>query len=504
MNMGTPPTTTMTSNGVLRTAASLNPNLNLNPLRLGARAGGLRLRLRLRLGVGVGGTARSLLTGVTLLALAAGAFAQTPPAKHQLVFRNGDRLYGALQSFTPAGGIAWRHADASELIQFSPTNVTEVQFGERRLPAAPAPALNLCHVRLANSDELSGNLLLLDGEKLLLDTWFAGTLTIPRARVRSITPASPAASVIYEGPAGLEGWTMGRGVAFVGEGGEWKFANGAFYATQSASIARDLKLPDRASLEFEMAWRGTFNLAVALYTDSLQPVSLRAKENEPDFGGFYSLQLNNPMVTMLLVTKKDPLKQIGQAFVPQFAQTNRAHIAIKADKTTHTILLLVNGAAVQRFVDPDGFGGQGTGVRFVHQGMGAIRVGNIRVTPWDGRLEERAAAPSPREDVALLLNRDRVGGVLQTIREGKATFAIGATPLEVPLARVALIEMASEKVQPTPARPGDVRVSLNPRGSLTFALESWDEQHVVARSPNFGTVNFNPQAFTRLQFHAAP
>jgi hypothetical protein len=48
---------------------------------------------------------------------------------------------------------------------------------------------------------------------------------------------------------------------------------------------------------------------------------------------------------------------------------------------------------------------------------------------------------------------------------------------------------------------GDVRAYLVGRGSVTFALEKWDDKGVTGRSANFGQVTFSPRAFQRVQFN---
>ena len=39
------------------------------------------------------------------------------------------------------------------------------------------------------------------------------------------------------------------------------------------------------------------------------------------------------------------------------------------------------------------------------------------------------------------------------------------------------------------------------RGSMTMQLQSWDDKHVTASSPNFGNAVFSPDAFQRIQFN---
>lgn len=428
----------------------------------------------------------------------------TLAAPHALLFRNGDLLTGQLESITPTNGLRWRHADAPAAMQFTPGALAEVHLGAQ--PAPPAGSPNFCFVRLTNGDELSGNLTSLNARELVLDTWFAGPLTLPRARVAALRPAGGAPRAIFAGPDGMDGWTHGKGLPGVANAGEWHFLNGAFVAAQSASIARDVKLPPESSMEFDLAWRGTFALAIALYTDSLQPVRLADTAKEPPFCPFYSLQVNSYSTQVLLVRQNEPIRQIGMAIIPTLQQTNQARIAIKSSREQKSLTLLINGVVAKQWVDPEGFAARGTGIRFVHQGQGPLRLANLRITEWDGRLDEHVAplVANVKDDVARLVNRDSVVGQVIEWKDGKFRLATASGPIEVPIERIAQLDLATERSQPAPLQPGEIRAFFAGRGSLTFALESWTEKAVRVNSTSFGKAEIAPRAFSRIVFQPQP
>ena len=425
-------------------------------------------------------------------------------AQHALLFRNGDLLTGQLESITPTNGLRWRHADAPAAMQFQPGALAELHLGAQ--PPPTTTAANFCFVRLTNGDELSGNLKRLNERELVLETWFAGTLTLPRPRVAALRPAGGAPRAVFAGPDGIDGWTQGKGLPGVITCGEWHFLNGAFGAAQSASIARDVKLPPESSMEFDLAWRGTFALAIALYTDSLQPVRLADTDKEPPFCPFYSLQVNSYSTQVLLVQQGKPTRQIGMAIIPMLQQTNQARIAIKSSREQKTLTLLINGVVAKQWMDPEGFGARGTGIRFVHQGQGPLRLANLRITEWDGRLDEHVAplVANTKDDVARLVNRDSVVGRVLEWQDGKFRISTAGGPIDVPIERVAQLDLATERSQPMPLRPGDVRVFFAGRGSLTFALESWTDKSVRVNSSSFGKAEFAPRAFSRIVFQPQP
>ncbi|MSU63020.1 MAG: hypothetical protein EXS31_11610 [Pedosphaera sp.] len=427
--------------------------------------------------------------------------AATMARREEVRFRNGDTLYGRLQTFDPGEGLRWRNPDAAEPIQFKVENVLEVGLADPE--TVPAVGPNACFVRLTNRDELIGDLVTFDAQSLTIETWHAGRLIIPRKMVEFIQPKGSPGTPIFEGPTGLDGWTIGKVVSTaVGDPGEWKFREGAFYATKAASIARDVKLPDMSVLEFDLAWRGSFHLAIALYTDHFQPVNLASKETGPDFGGFYSLQLNNYYVNVLAVTKADPIRYLGQVpLAPTFSQKNSSHVEIRCYKAKNLMALVLDGVLVKAWIDPSGFTGMGTGIRIVHQGQGSSRISGLRVTEWDGQFEEKPSnTPDSTTDLVRLRNGDKLQGNIETVRDGKLFFASATGTVEVPLARVKQMEMAGKRLEKPAASLKLTRASLARGGVVSVVLEKADDEGWTVTSPVFGKALFRRLAVSRLQF----
>jgi hypothetical protein len=415
-----------------------------------------------------------------------------------ILLRNGDILAGSLLGIV-SNTITWKHPEGAAPIQLKLPAISELQIkAESR---THNDSTNACLVRLTNDDQLEGELLSLDASEIALKTWYAGELRFPRTLVQSIVPTGPSRSTIYEGPTNIADWTLGKTTAELPNQGQWAFRNGAFYATRAASIARDIKLPDTSSLSFDLTWKGYFQLAIALYSDSLQPVSLANKETAPDFGGFYSLQLNTFSANLLPITKNDPIRYLGQASLLTLSQKSRAHIDIRTSKQRHSITLLVNGDIVREWIDPAEFAGKGTAVRFVHQGQGAVKIENIKVTEWDGLFEDKEApAPPAKQDLAKLRNGDRATGNINGIADGVITLTVADRKLEIPFTRAKELAFARERATRPQQIPTDLRAQFARAGSLTLQLENWTTNTFTATSPIFGKATFHPRAFSRLEF----
>ena len=420
-------------------------------------------------------------------------------AREALLFGNGDRLYGTLESIRPETGIQWRHPDADGTIEFAPDNITEIHFPPRQRTSVTSASA--CRLQLSNQDELEGIVKVFDREKAVLETWYAGEITIPRQMIQAVIPIPPDGNVLFDGLAGVEGWTIGKVVSALGDAGEWRYANGAFYATNAASIARKLDVPDVARIEFDLAWKGLFQLAVAIYTDYMQPINLANKDKEPEFSGFYSLQLNSFSANLLPVKKNDPLRYLGQVSVPAFNQKNTAHVEIRASKPKRSVALYVDGQLLKQWVDTEEFAGQGRGMRFVHQGQGKVKLSHLRISEWDGQTEEAPVLnPEGKDDITRLRNADKVAGPVESIQDGNLTVLASGTSLVIPLSRVKHVEFAGDTVQRPPATTAQMRATFNRGGVVQFRLEEWDAGKVVGTSPYFGRLAFDAAAFSKVEF----
>jgi hypothetical protein len=417
-----------------------------------------------------------------------------------VLFRNGEFLYGKCLAIDHRGAVQWQHPDAAEIIDFTPGNVDQIDFAPTSHPVARAATA--CRLLLNDGSSLEGDLVSCDRSGLVLQTWYAGRLNIPRASLQSLVfiPRSPA---VIDGITGLDGWTQGASSAAVpGESGRWIFRNGAFYADRAASIARDVKLPDVAQIQFDLAWKGGLNLAVALYTDSLLPVLLTAKEQGPNFGGFYSLRFQfSAFIDLWPIKKLEPLRPLGQLYIPTLNTSDRLHVDLRVSKPEHKFALWLDGKEVKEWTDPMGFAGEGTGVRFVQNPPGIIKLSNLRITQWDGNFSPNGdAADDATQDSVWPNGAARVFGKITAIAENKLILQTKGGAREFPLETLNAIDFVHQEPKPAAFEEGMVRATFARGGNLTFVLESWRPDVMIVRSQELGKLKVNSTAFTQIRF----
>jgi len=444
-----------------------------------------------------------LFTALFFLAAAVGAFADdsTNIPSDTLLLRNGDRLDGGLASIDAQHTLRWKHADVPIPIEFKLDSVSEVEFHP---PPPPARDTNFpCRLALAGGDAMEGNVVSCSRDTLILQTWYAGQLKIPRKFVQSISllPTTPDIFML----TAPDGWTQGTAAGVLGtESGRWTYRDGAYYADKSASVARDLKIPDGADLQFDLAWSGSLSLSLALYTDSLQPLLIADKDKAPDFEGFYSVRFQSMFVDVARIKKNEnPVVYLPAVVVPAFSQTNHVHIDIHAEKKSGRLALAVDGQTLQVWKDTNGVVGNGTGIRFVHNvtpnGHDMIKISDLRMAPWGGVWENNPIdAVAAEQDVASLTNSTSVAGTFESLVDGKLTIRSKRDNVEVPLSRVRRISFFWPEDDAAKLPTETFHALLDHGARIALQVESWTADGVKVRSPEFGDAKFDPKIFHKL------
>jgi hypothetical protein len=302
-----------------------------------------------------------------------------------------------------------------------------------------------------------------------------------------IIPITASTAALYEGPTGLDGWTVGR----MGSRRSWTFRDGALIGSNYGTIGRDMKLPDLSSIAFDAVIRGNNQFSIAIYSD-------RAN----NFGNCYMIQLSQGYTEMQRYSTNGGSNDLGSTQLQNILRHDTAHIEIRTNKEKKSIWLMIDGKMVKEWTDPAEFNGGGGNVLFSCQPGTAVKISNIKVTKWDGKFDDTSAtADKSTNDSVELANDDKVTGHLISIEDGKAKFSSAYADLNIPLERVEEVDMAAAQATQAPQSPADVRATFAEGGTVTMQLTQWDDKSCAATSANFTKANFNPVAFSRILFN---
>lgn len=398
-----------------------------------------------------------------------------------LNFISGDYFTGRLVKFSK-DGLVWEHDDATAPITFKPTNLDEVKFGH--VPVTLRRA-GVSDITLTNGDKFYGIIDELNEEYLILDTWYAGKLKLEKPMIQSIASGGAVSKAIFEGPNSLDEWQ-------VANRGSWEYKDGYLYNTrQYGGVGKDVKLPDRSNIEFEVAWKSRLNFQIHFYTDRVHSSG----------GNCYQLVFNNRYCYIQRYSNHEGSDQLGSFNLSSL--NSKFKVSIRTDKEKKSILVLVDGKVVKQIHDPGNFAGKGTGLLF-YSHQGDIKLSGIRVTQWNGSVggnqSEKQKVKS--KDSILFVNKDTVTGELKSIKDGKVLFETPFAPLTIPIERVSSITLGEEGYE-KPRRNGpDVEAYFaNGGGRVTLSLDEISDAKIAGSSENFGKASFDIRAFEKIIYN---
>jgi hypothetical protein len=411
----------------------------------------------------------------------------TEPPGDVVEFFDGSTLHGQLLRMDTDHGLAWENPNVKGAIHFQPSHIDFIRF-------ARGDVVNLaptCHIQFVNGDDLFGTVTSMDSERLGVSTWFGGAMTIPRSAIRSVTFLSKNYSILYEGPYDANGWIFG--IANMPQ--SWAYHDGWFTSQGTGCLGRELGLTNSSTVEFDLSWTGILELETQLYTDGLE----RMENNN----GSYVLQFTPGQINLRQARAMGALRSYGAAPFSDAGGKNRIHVAIQCNPTEGTLAVYVNDTLAKVWkIDTDVLP-SGTGILFQQVGFsgGTVKLGNLRISRWDGSFDPETVSSPTNTDSVRFVNHDHAAGKIMAIKDGKVTLQFNDTELKIPLQRVTQLNFAATNAPSETASPWEVRAHFPGGGSLSFQLEKWDDKTISGRSSVFGLLAFEPRAVRQMEFN---
>ena len=131
--------------------------------------------------------------------------AQRPGILH---LTDGSLLHGRLSEIEGPGRLVWNHPAAKEPLQFSLTNMASVRFEEAI--AQKHDFTPTARFQFKNGDELVGNIHAIKDNTVRFQSWFGSDVQAELAALEAILFSARGYHLLYEGPAGTNGWRIGR------------------------------------------------------------------------------------------------------------------------------------------------------------------------------------------------------------------------------------------------------------------------------------------------------
>jgi len=419
-----------------------------------------------------------------------------------MCFTNNDQITGQLESIT-TDALIWTSPVLAEPATFSTDEVLNLN-----LPAK-AQATNSKHVAvitlknrdMRNADVARGELSSITEDAIVIDTWYAGLMSFKRSMVASVRIESPS-QFHYQGPTGPEGWVQSETPP------AWKYHRSAFISNNTGSIARANALPDECSVSFDVEWRDSLNLKVLLFPND-------PKVQSPPSG--YEMSFQRSSIYLRSGTTR---RYIGNAHSSDLAQNEMAHIELRSSKKTGKTALFINKSLLEVFSDPElEVSVFGDCLHFVASQSKPMRISNIKITPWDGKIDqqprshmrdnglEKTTPATPKTEPAvdsnrmMLANGDSIIGEALTIKDGNITLKAELGEFNVPVERFSELALTGLGREESKKYNGDIRATFPDGSSLVFRIEAIHDNMIDGYSQNFGSAKFNIASISRIDFN---
>lgn len=352
------------------------------------------------------------------------------------------------------------------------------------------------HYNDQHRDTIKGRLVDLNEEQVVLDTWYAGRLTLRRSMLTSLeifdeTPG------FYQGPNGPEGWVSSSGKFE----DAWIFENRSMASIGSTGIARQVDFPEMTQLSFTAKWKENPYFRLMFYSND-------GKTDNPQQGYMLNVQRS-----YLSIYRRDPRRGgdsvLGES-IPQLREAEQAEFTFYLNRAKGgTNALFIDGVQVGTWSADNDANYQGNWLHFVPGNSEPFRVSNLSVKNWDGimpaAVEEETSDPEiEKEELkgqeVRLVNGDVVVGEVKKITEDLMELETSFGDVLVPVKAVNNINLQSQEEEVRQMR-GDVRAWFSDGGYMTIQLKAFDGKTLKGYSQVWGEADFDIAAFQRVEFN---
>lgn len=426
-----------------------------------------------------------------------------------LNFVNGDRLNGSLVKM---GGdhIFWKSPLLQNESKFFLQQVQDIS-----LPFFDAPPQNVDHVahirfnpdlRQQNEnllgDIIQGQLVAVNADNIILNTWFAGQLTINRNMVKDLE-IFDVATPIYSGPSKQDDWKI------IPES-SWEWERNRYIRRSEGMISKTFAtIPERYCLSFVCEWKNDLNIKL----------QFAASDVEEDTQNGYTMNFNSG-TTYLQKRSRD---QQGSGLIgdytryPALRSKEKSVFRLFVDTSSGLIAFFSDADLVQQWNDTNKpyLSGKSMQISQPNGNTTPLTISRIVLSEWDGILPEQENSlhlnainnPDPEKDEQRihLRNGDILLGKVHKIENSEISLTTRFNEIKLPVSRIKKLALAPNEYDERLLQNGDIRAWFHEGDYVTFRLEEITaDGKIKGYSQHFGTATFDPRAFSRLECNIYP
>lgn len=408
----------------------------------------------------------------------------------KLTLGNGDLFLGKVIALED-GLIELKSPHSKTPLKIINKSLQRLSFGSLKQSPGDEGALpvNSQEIVLGNGDRFPGELMALDEENVIFQTWFTGDLPIKRSQIQCLLFGKTPQKAVFRGPGELDQWEMDNSRS-------WSIRDQRLIARQRSSIGRDLNLPENFTLRSKVTWTESPSFRIHLCSSEPSVESDSANGSYLVTFGTSSVQLQR------ILEGKDGGKIYQRLFNNEvFMRTLGAKdvdIELRVDRSSSMVYLYLDGRKAGQGFDPNE-PPRGSSVIYDSQSHSSsnLIVEGIEVDEWDTsthnlRLEPRAG---DEFDTLSVEDGDRFSGEILSYdpTEDNESFSIKTSlspePLTIPLAHCAVMYFAREPEEE--ATKTRYQINLRIGGKLTVSQITLGPDRLTATHPWLGTLKID-------------
>lgn len=435
----------------------------------------------------------------------------------ELVLSNGDRFVGDLLSISPETGIALASPRSPEPLAFRNNSFTSILLDGPN-EADPFQTERLV---LTNGDILPGNLTSLTEDKIVYEGLVGGSLSLDRTAVTTLRFGIKPQSLIYDGPAPLDGWT-GNGVE------SWILSDDAedgLLLVEPGQMQRDMSLGKQFRIQFHLKWQE--RPSVRIY--------FGAELGENESRDRYYIDLNSGGVQVRRERSTEPhFRMLVSLSQSEAFDDNEVEVDLRVNRLLGTLDLYLDGRLIRQMQDnaPPTTGG-GVIIERKRSDNSASYITDFKVFDWDAvsQLELLESDPEPGSDSLVDAEGKRISGtVLRLERETQGSTEVtedgtvdeeredkpekdehiaphfllaspfSENPVKIPTERTRIIYFQKGQEVDTPSTFPKYEIDLANDGLVSARSISLTDQILTLEHSLLGTVNVPRRAVRMIRF----
>ena len=403
------------------------------------------------------------------------------------------KLTGEVVSMDSSGTITLASPVSQHPLLVNGARVESVNFG---LEDAKFPLPDQ-RVELINGDVLPVQVDGLDETMLQVSSSDLGSFGIPRKMVDSIRLGMVPERVVYEGHDSASGWIRDSGGAR-----NWEIKDGQYLATGQGTISRELALPEKFILRFQLNWQAHPNFRMYFAGPATQP-NEQANRYYLQFSGS-GFEIRRELMAKSRYT---PIVLLSRT--PEDFPDGKLVVELRVDRTTGLLQLSLNGQIEGRYLDPVPEIPSGGMITMVSQAPqdSEQSVTNLEILEWDDRADRHRSEDRGDTKLDALIGRfgERFGGSLAQIRKDDS----GAVYLfksdfqkdliELPEEEVSTIFFASPEGKRKKPKAEGLILRLRGGGDMRVSTCEFGQNKVTAIHPLLGEVSIDRAGITSLE-----